>query len=157
MIGAILLTIPVALVAGFAGGVISRLLRPTQKLNSGPGVIRATNLALVDDRGRERAVLALVQGRPMLVLSDEHTLPNGDTVLRARLAIGILEDGAPGLELADVNGKKRALLSVRANGSSVMELTVKNSDARATLSAPVDGNAFFEAFDREGNQVAHWP
>jgi hypothetical protein len=38
-----------------------------------------------------------------------------------------------------------------------LELTVKNSNARATLSALVDGNAFFESFDRAGNQVAHWP
>ena len=157
MPGGLLLTIPVALAAGLAGGLISRLLWPPQKPNSEPGVIRATNLALVDDQGRERAVLALVRGRPMLVLSDEHTLLKGDTLLRARLAIGILEDGAPGLELADANGKKRALLSLRANGSATLELTVKNSNARAALSAPVDGNAFFESFDRAGNQVAHWP
>jgi hypothetical protein len=93
----------------------------------------------------------------MLVLTDEHALPKGGSLLRARLAIGILEDGAPGLELADTNGKKPAFLSVTANGSSLLELTVKNGKARATLSAPVDGNAFFESFDQAGNQVAHWP
>src|SRR5690242_15924699 len=75
MIGALLFTIPIALTAGLAGGFISRLLSPARQPNSEPGVIRATNLALVDDRGRERAVLALIRGRPMLVLSDEYTLP----------------------------------------------------------------------------------
>jgi hypothetical protein len=157
MIGALLFTIPIALTAGLAGGFISRLLSPARQPNGEPGVIKATNLALVDERGRERAVLALIRGRPMLVLSDEYTLPTGDTILRARVAIGILDDGAPGLELADANGKKRALVSVKANGSSIMELTVKNSNARATLSAPADGNAFFEFSDRAGNQVARWP
>jgi hypothetical protein len=156
MIGSMLLLIPLALLAGLAGGLISRLFWPVDQAKGQPGPVRTTNLSLVDDRGRQRAVLTLIGGRPMLVLSDELSQPTGDTILRARLAVGILKDGAPGLELADGNGKKRALFSVTADGVSLLELTVRNSNARATLNAPTDGNASLEFFDRTGTRTAQW-
>ncbi len=156
--GQIAVIVSVALVAGMAGGLLSGLLRHARGAAGRlPGMIRATNIALVDDVGRERAVLKLVDGRPMLVLSDEFKLPSGDKVLVARLAVGILGDGAPGLEIVDSDGKKRAVLSLAADGVSALEVTARNNKAAITLSVTADGAAALMSLDDRGNRVVKWP
>jgi hypothetical protein len=111
---------------------------------------RTTNLALVDDQGRERGIFASVNSRPMFLISDEHRLPSGDTILMPRVAIGILEDGAPSLELADPDGKRRASFTVTPNGSSVLEMMARSSKARVTLSVAADGQIALTSFDERG-------
>jgi hypothetical protein len=156
MIAIVLTAVAVGLVAGFAGGSLSRLIWHVDAPD-GPKAIRTTNLALVDDQGRERGIFALVNNRPVFLISDEHRLPSGDTILMARIAIGILEDGAPSIELGDPDGKRRASLTVTPNGCSVMEMMARSSKARVTLSVTADGQIALTSFDETGGQLMRWP
>jgi hypothetical protein len=157
--GQFVVIIAIALIAGAGGGLLSRLLLPANvpvKRNE-PGSLRATNIALVDGLGRERAVLKLVDNRPMLVLSDEYVVPSGDKVLMARVAAGILKDGVPGVELADPNGKKRIAISVGTDGESMLELVARNGKGGLTLSVTSEGVPAVMSVDVEGKRAATWP
>src|SRR5437870_5259919 len=88
MIGVFLATVVLGLAAGLAGRLLSKFLSITAAPDHESREIRASNLALVDDRGRERAVLTLIDGRPILVLADEHSLGSGDWVSSRELLLG---------------------------------------------------------------------
>jgi hypothetical protein len=155
--GVIVAAVALVLVAGLAGGLFTKFVWPTIPTpDDEPRRIRATNLALVDEQGRERAVLKLIDGRPIFALSDEYRLPLGETVSTSRVAIGILQDGAPGLELTDPNGKKRIAVAVAANGTSLFELHARNSKARIALRMTADGMLTLQSFDDAGNPRANW-
>ncbi|HEV3109462.1 MAG TPA: hypothetical protein VGY99_03130 [Candidatus Binataceae bacterium] len=147
------------LAGGLAAGLVSRLAESRSRpLSANPRLaIRATNIALVDEQGRERVVVKLVDGRPVLVFSDEHRLPSGDVVSTSRLAIGILHDGTPSLEIADSNGRQRASLAVTAGGSALLELMAKNGKAHISMSVGADGPSALTFFDEMGSQTIKWP
>jgi hypothetical protein len=98
MSGDIIPTIIIALLAGLAGGFFSKWAWPVSATTQedGFGAVRASSFALVDEHGRERTVLKLVDGsRPILLMTDEHQLPSGDRMLMPRLALGMLDHGVP--------------------------------------------------------------
>lgn len=144
---------------GLAAGLVSRLAGSRSRAGSAKESLafRATNIALVDEQGRERVVVKLVDGRPVLVFSDEHRLPSGDIVSTSRVASGILHDGTPSLEIADSNGRQRASLAVTAGGSALLELIAKNGKARVSMSVGTDGPGAVTFFDEIGNQTGKWP
>jgi len=64
--------------------------------------VRAKKITLVDEKGNDRAELAIVDGNPMLDLSDE----NGNLCV----SLGVAE-GSSGLVFVDENGKIRVGLA----------------------------------------------
>lgn len=77
--------------------------------------------------------------------------------MRPRVAIGILDDGTPGLELADPDGKKRASITLTPDGISAVEMMARTGRARVTLSASAEGRIALVSFDEKGAQVNTWP
>jgi|SRR5216683_209071 len=92
--GLYITAVTLGIFGGIAGSLILRLLWPSMATTDDgePREVRTTNLTLVDAEGRERGVLKLVEGRPILLLTAERMLPSGDRALIPRLAIGILDD-----------------------------------------------------------------
>ncbi len=157
--GLYITAVTLGIFGGIAGSLILRLLWPSMATTDDgePREVRTTNLTLVDAEGRERGVLKLVEGRPILLLTAERMLPSGDRALIPRLAIGILDDDSPGVELADPDGKMRVLLRVTADGTSALELTARNTEARAALSALANGPATVTLADESGRAVFRQP
>jgi hypothetical protein len=75
----------------------------------------------------------------------------------ARIGLGTLADGTPGLELADTNGKLRALFGLGADRNSFLKLTDRNGEAQAVLTAPAEGVPTLQIFDQSTSCVACLP
>jgi hypothetical protein len=124
----------------------------------------------VDDTGRERALLRLLDGDATLLLTDHAMswriwLSAGDRgpflffverELNTRLGIGIL-NGSPGLELADADGTPRASLSVGATGVASLTLRDKKGLIRGSFDVSADGDPSLVLSDRNGNELARLP
>ena len=83
---------------------------------SAPEVIRAQKFELVDEKGKVRAELTLVDGIPGLLLSDQEGKP--------RAALGLDKNGTPSLSLHDSSGKTRAALSFMRPGGTAPTLAM---------------------------------
>jgi len=169
----------VALVAGVCGGLLSRFLGAGRRRLPGAGAsagmadgpIRVRRLTLVDDSGRERALLRLIDDDVTLLLTDEAMswgvlLSAGERgpflrfykeEINSRLGIGILHDGFPGLELADAAGTARASLRLDAAGMASFALRDKTGVIRASLEVPADGDPSLVFADRNGNPSVKLP
>jgi len=112
--------------------VLAGTLTPKTAGAQGGGVavneIRAQRLVLVDDEGRERAVLAAHKDGAGLNLLDEDG--------KNRAALAVTKDG-PRLTLLDKNGKIRAGLAVYAVGP---RLFLTNEAGKKIWSAPERGS-----------------
>lgn len=56
MIGVVSTAVVLGLIAGFAGGLLSRITWRSDIPDNGSRMVRTTNLALIDDQGRERGI-----------------------------------------------------------------------------------------------------
>jgi hypothetical protein len=165
-------------IAALSGGVIAGLLvafflRSSNRLPAqSQRVIRAESFTVIDREGKEKAVLGLAEGRPILVLTDSVTeseialhIASDGMFLRffsasaserpkiPRIGLGTLRDGTPGLELADLNGRRRALLGIDPNRSSFLKLTDHNGEAEAFLVAPAVGAPSLTISDSRGKSL----
>lgn len=87
----------IGLIAGFAGGLLSKVMRKASAPDGERKAIRTTNLALVDDQGRERGSFTVT--------------PNGSSVAemmarssKARVTLSIAADGQIALTSFDERG-----------------------------------------------------
>jgi hypothetical protein len=90
------------------------------------GEVRATRLVLVDDNGRERAVLQMVDGEPVFRLNDER----GKERVTLRL-----KNGDPYVDLTDKNGIPGVYLYVVSDHSSYLGI-IGPSGSPISLWAP---------------------
>ena len=130
-----LLTIVVLTVGGL--GLVWTLTKTmpaayAQEAEAVQKVIRANGFVLVDEKGKERAVLAVVKSVPRLSLFDENGKP--------RAGLGVDKDG-PRLSLFDENGKPRAGLSVPKDGPMLSLWDENGKTARVVLAVTKDGPA----------------
>lgn len=166
----------IALVAGIIGGIVSSVLwliirgRSSTPRNDGNGPIRVRRLTLVDDGGRERALLRVLGGDVTLLLTDSAMswrirLSAGDRGpflhflerdVNSRLGIGILH-GCPGLELADGDGTSRASLNVDTAGVASLTLRDGKGIVRGSFAMSADGDPSLVLSDRAGNILAKLP
>src|SRR5207237_6490152 len=86
-------------------------------------------LAVVDERGQERAILSMLGGSPSLRLND------GAGTLRAFVAVK--PDGSPLITLGDAKGTVRAALQV-TGGASFLTLADTAGKARAQVAVARD-------------------
>jgi hypothetical protein len=91
--------------------------------------VRARRLVLVDNEGRERAALEMIEDVPML------SLRNAAGNIRA--ALDVTPEG-PTLSLCDAAGKFRAALSVDADGP-MLSLADETATPRVVLGVDADG------------------
>jgi hypothetical protein len=107
------LLITVSLFSGLLGAVIATslvgggLVTAQEPAGSVPAVVSAKEFRLLDQQGHTRALLAFnYEGQPILTMHDEF-----DT---SRVRVGISKE--TGVEVRDVDGKTRLVLSVDNDG-----------------------------------------
>jgi hypothetical protein len=128
------LVVTVAAVAYAAGQ--AKAAAPVQ------AVVRAQKFELVDRNGKERTVLALMDGQPVLALLDEKGL--------WRAALSLDSDGSPRLGLLDEKGKIRADLSLNPDGRPRLGLLDEKGKIRADLSLSPDHGPDLNLLDEKG-------
>ena len=115
-------------VSGLTGGVLSTWLLPGQVAWAQEGTVkevRAERFVLVDETGRERALLyKTIEGNPMLRLDDAAGYP--------AVTLGSLE-GKPGLVLWDAGGPRATLAVI--GGYAQLSLKDPAGQGRVTLGA----------------------
>lgn len=139
LLAAAAMTVAVAMTAG--------------KSVSHENIIKASGFILVDEKGKERAILAMGGGEPSLELRDENekllaslsilfdepilSLHGADANCNYCAVLGVFENG-PGLRLIGENGKSRASLAM-AGDSPLLGLVDEKGNIRAGLSVFKDG------------------
>lgn len=156
----------VALAAGLAGGLLSYWV-----LRHFPGKLRIRSLTFVGDDGRSRALLQLVDSDIMLLLTDANMswrarLSVGDegpflhfleNEVNARVGIGILEDGSPGVQLANSDGTPQASLRLDSDGEVSLVLRDRKGAVRGSFNVAADGNPLLVLLDGNGRTLARLP
>jgi len=118
-----LLVMAAAVLSGLIGGTFAHwfLFSPAQA-QSEAKIVTATELRLVDESGRTRALLSLLLGKPRLIMTDD----KGEF----RVEMGLDAEGHPNLTLRDQAGRTRAALSL-SQGDPV--LSFLDTDGRRRL------------------------
>ena len=113
--------ITVSVFSGLLGGIVATclvgggLVTAQELAGEVPAVVSAKEFRLIDQQGHTRALLSFsVDGQPILTMRDEFEI--------ARVRVGIAWD--TGVEVRDVDGKTRLVLSVDNEG--LPSLVVRN-------------------------------
>ena len=138
-----------AVAAGLIGGAFSdRFFNRRAEAVTG-GLVNATELRLVDERGRTRALLSLLRGKPRLIMTDE----KGEF----RLELGIGEGGEPAVRLRDADGRGRIELALTGQGSPSLDLSDAAGRNRISLGLNSVGYpALFMRDDAGRERLALW-
>lgn len=111
--------------------------------------VTTSELRLVDERGRTRALLSLLRGSPRLIMTDEQG--------EFRLELGLGAQGRPVLSLRDQEGRPRTTVSVQSGGAPVILLNDDQGRKRASLSLSADGSPALIMSDKSGkDRLAVW-
>lgn len=113
-----------AVVAGFAGGILSHqmssLFQSSSAIAAVPGdVVRAADILLLDDQGQMSGRLASCEGAPCLMFYDDAG--------NVRLQMGLYSDGLPFIGLFNDRFEAKALLRL-AGGNDAPVLVMKNDN-----------------------------
>ena len=141
-------------VAGLAGGALASWLAPGKAAwaqEEAVGVLTARKFRLVDDEGKERAVLGMFQSavypRTGERLANVSGLRLYDTLGNKRAALTLYEDGRPGLSLFDATGKPRIGLCLLDDGSAYLSVLDPAGTTRAMIGVREDGGPWLALFD----------
>lgn len=108
-------------------------------------IVRAKRFELVDDTGKVRAVLGLLESwDPNLCLFDK----DGNT----RLQLGISGDGLSGLALFDAAGKLCVSLDSYPDGASMLQFSDSSGEVRATLTMTSAGDSILAFLSGKGRE-----
>ncbi len=148
-------TATLAVVGGMAGGLLGSYLlvaHPVVASEKAPAakVLRAQELAIVDDAGAERATIKVEQdGLVRLSMFNK----KGER----RVAIGVLGDGEPALGLFDSSGQPRIGMNVPLDDSAGVRLLDSSGHSRLRLGQLENGETSVELMDGKGNIIWSQP
>jgi hypothetical protein len=109
----------------------------------------ANELRLVDDKGVTRLVMALVLGKPRLLMLDEQG--------QYRLELGLGNSGEPRVWLRDQDGASKAQMALTPEGIPSFTLADQKGRDRAVLALTKAGEPTFILRDPKGqDRVAIW-
>jgi hypothetical protein len=151
-----------ALASGFLGAFFFSLLQGGEILAQGQGsagggpraaeapkALVAGELRLVDEKGVTRLVMALVLGKPRLLMLDEQG--------QYRLELGLGSGGEPRLWLRDRDGASKAQMALTPQGIPSFTLADQKGRDRAVLALTKGGEPTFVLRDQAGtDRVALW-
>lgn len=126
-----LLVMAAAVLSGLIGGASAHwfFFSPAQAQPEAKAV-NATELRLVDETGRTRALLSLLLGKPRLIMTDD----KGEF----RMEMGLDAEGHPNLTLRDQAGRTRAALKLN-QGDPVLSFLDTGGRRRVTLKLNASG------------------
>ncbi len=135
--------------AGLVGGALSNWLLQSQAQAGTSKLLTGTELRLLDENGRTRALLSLMRGKPRLIMTDE----NGEF----RIEIGMAAGGEPGLWLRDQDGRARIGLTLSNSGEPNLHFMDAGGSKRAAIRLNSDGSPAFFLRDETGrDRIALW-
>ncbi|MBF0528130.1 MAG: hypothetical protein HQK55_02420 [Deltaproteobacteria bacterium] len=114
-----------------------------------PTLLTTSELRLVDESGRTRALLSILRGKPRLILIDD----NGEF----RLELGLGQTGEPSIGLRDRDGKTKAQLFLSASNQAGLKLFDASGRVRANLGLSSEGSPGLIMSDDAGkDRLALW-
>jgi len=134
-------------VSGLVGGGLSDWLfrglpARAAQATTPPKVIEAQEFRLVDEEGSLLAFLGADEGLPILCFAGAENNP--------QVLIGVVEEGAPGVALADAEGQLRTVLGFdEATGETGLVLYDEAEHVRASFILGLDGNPELSILDIE--------
>ena len=144
-----------SLVSGFLGAFLFSLASGSPGAAQGPEpapavkTLVAGDLRLVDEKGVTRLVMALVLGKPRLLMLDEQG--------QFRLELGLGSGGEPRVWLRDQDGASKAQMALTPQGIPSFTLADQKGRDRAVLALTKDGEPTFVLRDQNGaDRVAIW-
>ena len=145
----------VSLVFGFLGAFLFSLAGGSPGAAQSTGASAAgkalvgNELRLVDEKGVTRLVMALVLGKPRLLMLDEEG--------QYRLELGLGAGGEPRVWLRDRDGASKAQMALTPEGIPSFALADQKGRDRAVLALTKDGEPTFVLRDKDGiDRVALW-
>jgi hypothetical protein len=133
---------------GLVGGFLGARFQQPQARAESAGLVLASELRLVDDSGRTRALLSLLRGKPRFIMLDdngEFRMEFGlggagepqiwmrDREGRVRTRIFLNETGGPGIRFLDSDGKARTAFGLSQSGSPTLILRDESGRDRVAL------------------------
>ena len=132
------------LVGGFLG---ARFQQPVARAESA-GLVLASELRLVDDNGRTRALLSILRGKPRFIMLDDNGefrmefglgaagepqmwMRDRDGHIRTRVFLN--ETGGPGIRFLDTDGKVRTAFGLSKAGSPTLIMRDASGRDRVAL------------------------
>jgi hypothetical protein len=153
-----------AVVAGFAGGVLSGHMFKTDTANAKEGnkkVMDVETLRIVDKDGTPRGSLGVSPaGSVGLLMSDKNganmfltasSFSFFDKRVKERISFEIKEEGFPYLAFRDENGKARAQVTQSNDGDIGFALLDKQGRLRAIFKLDKEGLPYIRLLDENGN------
>ncbi|MDR2198960.1 MAG: hypothetical protein LBR53_05810 [Deltaproteobacteria bacterium] len=148
-----------SLVSGFLGAFLFSLtadpavnaLRAQEETVRGDPrqTLIAGELRLADEQGRSRLVIALVLGKPRILMLDEQG--------QYRLELGLGNSGEPRVWLRDQDGASKAQVALTPQGIPSFTLADQKGRDRAILALTKGGEPTFVLKDQNGaDRVAVW-
>ncbi|MEW6261583.1 MAG: hypothetical protein AB1641_00770 [Thermodesulfobacteriota bacterium] len=112
------------------------------------GLVTASEIRLVDEAGRTRALFSLLRGKPRLMLMDDRG--------EFRMELGLGPAGEPALWLRDQEGRTRGQLSLAAGGPA-LRLFDAQGKSRAAVALNQKGEPALIMSDGAGqDRLALW-
>jgi hypothetical protein len=144
-----------SMLSGFLGAFLFSLVfgSPSSAQNQEPTPVQkalvANELRLVDEKGHTRLVMALVLGKPRLLMLDEQG--------QYRLELGLGSGGEPRVWLRDQDGASKAQMALTPQGIPSFTLADQKGRDRAVLALSKEGEPTFILRDQNGvDRVALW-
>ncbi len=144
-----------AILGGVAGGLVGSYLfaaHPVVASEKAPvaKVLKAQELAIVDDSGAERATIKVEQdGLVRLSMFNKRG--------ERRVAVGVLGDGEPAIGLFDSAGQPRIGMNVPLDDSAGVRLLDASGHSRLRLGQLEDGETSVELMDDKGHIIWSQP
>jgi hypothetical protein len=142
-----------SLLSGFLGAFLFSLIQGSPGEAQAPApsqkALVAGELRLVDEKGHARLVMALVLGKPRLLMLDEEG--------QYRLELGLGTSGEPRVWLRDRDGASKAQVALTPQGIPSFTLADQKGRDRAVLALTKEGEPTFILRDQKGaDRVALW-
>lgn len=134
---------------GILGGGLVNWAAQSAPPSPSPALITATELRLVDETGRTKALLSILRGKPRLILIDD----NGEF----RMELGLGTAGEPAVVMRDRDGKVRSQLHLATSGQPGFRLSDGSGRVRANLGLGSEGTPGLIFSDDAGkDRLALW-
>lgn len=143
----------VALLGGLVGGTASGWFfhaRAAAAAEPSPRTVIGQKFALVDQRGKERALLYMTAG-------GEPSLAFYGNDGKQQMVLGLGAKGEPALALYDAKGVERGSFAVQSDGVTALRIRDASMTPRTLLGVDMSGEPALDFYGRDGKLLRELP